>query len=74
MRPTKLGAKNWLFVGHPDAGPRLALIYSLLITCQRHSKDPLAYLRDVLVRLPMMTNHDDLAALLPANWQPPAFS
>jgi hypothetical protein len=74
IRPSKLGAKNWLFVGHPDAGPRLAIIYSLLITCQRHGKDPLAYLRDVLARLPTMTNRDDLAALLPANWQPPAVS
>jgi len=71
VRPTKLGAKNWLFVGHPDAGPRIAIIYSLLITCQRHSKEPLAYLRDVLARLPKLTNHDDLAQLLPANWQPP---
>jgi transposase len=74
IRPSKLGAKNWLFVGHPDAGPRIAIIYSLLITCQRHGKDPLAYLRDVLARLPKMTNHDDLAALLPANWQPPPVS
>jgi len=74
VRPTKLGAKNWLFVGHPDVGPRVAIIYSLLITCQRHGKDPLAYLRDVLARLPAMTNQDDLTALLPANWQPPATS
>ncbi|HLP02953.1 MAG TPA: IS66 family transposase [Opitutaceae bacterium] len=74
VRPTKLGAKNWLFVGHPDAGPRVAIIYSLLISCQRHGKDPLAYLRDVLARLPAMTNQDDLATLLPANWQPPATS
>ena len=24
IRPVKLGAKHWLFVGHPEAGPRLA--------------------------------------------------
>jgi hypothetical protein len=28
------------------------------------------YLRDVLTRLPRMTNQDDLAPLLPKNWQP----
>lgn len=71
VRPTMLGAKNWLFVVHPDAGPHLAIIYSLLITCQCHGKDTLAYLRDVLARLPTMTNHDERAALLLANWQPP---
>jgi transposase len=71
IRPTKLGMKNWLFIGHPDAGERSAILYSLVISCKRHGKDPLAYLRDVLTRLPTMTNRDDLDALLPSNWQPP---
>ena len=68
VRPTKLGAKNWLFIGHPDAGQRSAIIYSLIQSCRRHGKDPLAYLRDVLTRLPTMTNQDDLGPLLPRNW------
>jgi hypothetical protein len=63
-------AKNWLFIGHPDAGQRSAIIYSIVISCQRHEKDPLDYLRDVLTRLPTMSNQDDLAPLLPINWQP----
>jgi hypothetical protein len=62
--------KNWLFIGHPDAGDRSAIIYSIVVSCQRHGKDPLAYLRDVLTRLPAMTNQDDLTALTPANWSP----
>ena len=65
-----LGKKNWLFIGHPDAGQRSAIIYSIVVSCQRHGKDPLAYLRDVLTRLPAMTNQDDLDALTPANWSP----
>jgi hypothetical protein len=28
------------------------------------------YLRDVLAKLPTMTNQDDLTPLLPSNWQP----
>ena len=32
------------------------------------------YLHDVLAHLPKMTNHDDLAAISPSNWQPPAVS
>jgi transposase len=68
IRPSAIGKKNWLFIGHPDAGQRSAIIYSLVVSCQRHGKDPLAYLRDVLTRLPAMNNRDNLAPLLPANW------
>jgi hypothetical protein len=70
IRPSAIGKKNWLFIGHPDAGDRSAIIYSLVVSCQRFGHDPLAYLRDVLTRLPAMTNHDDLASLTPAHWQP----
>lgn len=69
IRPSKLGAKNWLFVGHPAAGDRAAVIYSLVVSCQRHGHDPHAYLKDVLTRLPAMTTRDDLRALLPARWK-----
>jgi transposase len=69
IRPSALGKKNWLFIGHPDAGQRSAIIYSIVVSCQRHGKDPFAYLRDVLTRLPRMTNQDDLAALTPARWR-----
>jgi transposase len=70
IRPSAIGKKNRLFIGHPDAGQRSAIIYSLVVSCQRHGKDPLAYLRDVLTRLPAMTNQDDLTPLTPAAWQP----
>ncbi len=70
IRPSKLGAKNWLFVGHPDAGDRPAVIYSLVVSCQRHGHNPHDYLRDVLSRLPAMTTADDLRPLLPAQWKP----
>lgn len=70
IRPSKLGAKNWLFVGHPDAGDRAAVLYSLIVSCQRHGHDPHAYLRDVLTRLPAITTADDLCPLLPSHWQP----
>lgn len=72
IRPSCIGKKNWLFIGHPDAGQRSAILYSLIVSCQRHGKDPLAYLRDVLTRLPRMNNRDDLAPLLPRNWTPTA--
>ena len=70
IRPSAIGKKNWLFIGHPDAGQRSAIIYSIVVSCQRHGKDPHAYLRDVLTRLPALTNRFDLDALTPVNWQP----
>lgn len=70
IRPSAVGKKNWLFIGHSDAGDRSAIIYSLVISCQRRGIDPLVYLRDVLTRLPAMTNQDDYSPLLPAKWKP----
>ncbi len=71
IRPSCIGKKkNWLFIGHPEAGQRSAILYSLIVSCQRHGKDPLAYLKDLLTRLPRMTNRDDLRPLTPRLWQP----
>ncbi|MDD2764068.1 MAG: IS66 family transposase, partial [Opitutaceae bacterium] len=70
IRPSALGKKNWLFIGHPQAGDRAAVLYSLVVSCQRRRLDPFAYLKDVLTRLPRMTTKDNLAPLLPANWKP----
>jgi hypothetical protein len=55
IRPTAIGKKNWMFIGHPKAGERSAIIYSIVGSCQRHNIDPLSYLRDVLTRLPTRT-------------------
>ena len=69
-RPSAIGKKNFLFIGHPDAGDRSAIIYSIVVSCQRRGVDPFDYIRDVLSRLPKMTTRDDLTALLPAAWKP----
>ena len=61
-----------LVIGEAGTGKRSAIIYSIVVSCQRHGKDPLAYLRHVHTRLPAMTTNDDLALLLPANWSAPA--
>jgi Transposase IS66 family len=41
-RSTCLGKKNWLFIGHPDAGWRSAVIYGVLMTAGRYGLDPVA--------------------------------
>jgi len=58
IRPTALGKKNWLFVGEADAGERGAILYTIIESCRRHGLDPHAYLRDLLTRLPSMTNRE----------------
>jgi transposase len=71
IRPSCVGKKNWLFIGHPDAGWRSAVIYSLLITDRRYRLDPAAWLTDVLRRIPTCTQAN-LPELLPWNWKPQA--
>ena len=67
IRPTAVGKKNWLFVGDAEAGQRGAVIYTLIESCRRRGIDPHAYLRDVLARLPSMTNWQ-IKDVTPAAW------
>lgn len=67
IRPTAVGKKNWLFVGDKDAGWRSAVIYSIITSCRSRGIDPHAYLKDVLTRLPRMTNRQ-IAEITPAAW------
>lgn len=73
IRPSAVGKKNWLFFGHPEAGWRSAVIYSLIVSCRRRRIDPWEYLRDVLTRLPAM-KQSDLPSLVPARWKPASAS
>jgi transposase len=67
IRPTAIGKKNWLFVGDADAGQRSAIIYTLIESCRRRGLDPYAYLREVLTRLPNMTNRQ-IHEVTPQAW------
>lgn len=67
IRPTAVGKKNWLFIGAANAGQRGAILYTLVESCRRRGIDPLAYLRDVLTRLPAMLI-TEVASLTPEAW------
>ena len=67
IRPTAVGRKNWLFIGAEEAGWRSAVIYSLIQSCRTYGIEPFAYLKDVLTRLPAMTNHQ-IPSLTPRAW------
>jgi transposase len=69
IRPTAVGRKRWLFIGHPDAGWRSAVIYSILVSCRRRGINPEDYLTDVLRRLPAI-KINQIDSLLPGNWKP----
>jgi transposase len=56
IRPTAVGKKNWLFFGDAEAGQRSAVLYTIIESCRRRNVEPYAYLRDVLTRLPHLTN------------------
>ena len=67
IRPTAIGKKNWMFMGHKESGQRNAVIYSLVETCRMLDIEPYAYLKDILQRLPTATNKN-VSELTPANW------
>jgi len=68
VRPSAVGKKRWLFIGHPDAGWRSAVIYTLIQSSRRYGINPQEYLTDVLARLPSMTSKQ-VRDLLPAQWR-----
>jgi transposase len=67
IRPVAIGRKNWIFIGHPDAGWRSAVIYSIIASCRRHGIDPWDYLKDALEGLAAATNKT-VASFTPAAW------
>jgi transposase len=70
MKTIATGRKNWLFTGSEQGGKTMAVLFSLVSSCQRHGHDPFAYLRDVLTRLPDLPK-ERLSELLPDRWSPP---
>ena len=65
MRPVAIGRKNWMFVGSKPAGHRAAILMSMIATCKANLVEPWAWLKDVLIQLPLGT---PLESLLPNIW------
>lgn len=67
ISPTKLGAKNWLFIGSQRGGELAALAYTLIENCKRHG----VHLRDYLseaARQIIEQGQDAANALTPARF------
>ncbi len=67
IRPSALGKKNFLFFGHPEAGERSAVIYTLLGSCRRQGINPFDYLKDLFTRLPA-AKITEIQQFTPAMW------
>jgi transposase len=66
LRHQAIGRKNWLFLGSEAAGPRAAVLCTILAGAKRHRIEPWSYVRDLLLRL----HADDprLEEMLPDRW------
>ncbi len=67
LRPIKLGANNWLFIGSPNAGHRTAVMFTLVENCRICGVNPEAYFIDVLARIDDHP-HQRIAELTPHRW------
>jgi transposase len=67
MRPVAVGRKNWLHVGSPQAGPKVAAILSVVESCRRLGIPVKDYLADILPGMNRRTL-SEVATLTPARW------
>ena len=67
MRPVALGRKNWIHIGSPQAGPKIAAILSIVESCRRLKISVRDYLASILPGLAdLPVRH--LSDLIPAAW------
>jgi len=67
IRPTAIGKKNWLFIGEAEAGQLSAILLTIIEACRSRRIDPQTYLREVLTRLPTLTNRQ-IKDMTPEAW------
>jgi transposase len=74
VKPCAIGRKNWIFCGSDGGGRTAAILFSLTGSAKRHGRDPCAWLRHMLDRLPLLRAAGDsipgelLRPLLPDVW------
>ena len=67
MRPVAIGRKNWIHVGSPTAGPKVAAILSVVESCRRMGIAARDYLGAVLPGLAGVSIQR-IAEFTPAAW------
>ena len=66
LRDQAIGRKNWMFLGAVEAGPRAAVLSTIMAGAKRHRLEPWAYVKDVLMTLSV--DSERVADLLPDRW------
>jgi len=70
LRRVALGRGSFLFVADRKSGEDLAVLYTLVASCEHNGVNPIDYLTDVLIRIQTHpANRVD--ELLPHQWKPP---
>ncbi|MCP4601196.1 MAG: IS66 family transposase [Proteobacteria bacterium] len=69
LRIVALGRKNFLFVGHEEAGQNMAILQTITSTCRLHNVDAYEYIKDILIRI-QTHPASKIDELLPQNWSP----
>ena len=67
MRPIALGRRNWIHLGHKEAGPKVAAILSVIESCRRLETNPRHYLAGILPGL-ASKSIQSLKQITPAQW------
>jgi transposase len=68
LRDQAIGRKNWMFLGSARAGPRAAVLCTIIAGAKRHRLEPWAYVRDVILQISVDASPERLAELLPDRW------
>ena len=63
LRDQAIGRKNWMFLGSAEAGPRAAVLCTIIAGAKRHRLEPWAYLHDVILQLSVDASPESLARL-----------
>ena len=68
VRDQAIGRKNWMFLGSDEAGPRAAVLCTIIAGAKRHRLEPWSYLHDVILQLAVDASPELLVGLLPDRW------
>ena len=68
LRDQAIGYKNWMFLGSAKAGPRAAMLCTIITGAKRHPLEPWAYLHDVILQVSVDMSPELLISLLPDRW------
>jgi len=57
-----------LFAGNDEAAQNMAILQSIVTTCEMHGVNPEAYIADVVIRV-QHHNHKSIIDLMPHRWK-----